>query len=189
VYVKCTTRGQLLGMAEGDLYLIEGEQRFEMNYLKGAVGLWCQMLIVLGLAVVCSTYLTGVISAICVSIIFAAGYAAEHIADIATGTNFVGGPFRAVNQLLRAEQPTSQMDPTNPLNRAVVGLDEGFAWIVRRFINMVPDVDAFGWTSYVSEGFSIPLECLVMNVVVTIGYLLPWFVLGYYLMRSREVAA
>jgi len=51
------------------------------------------------------------------------------------------------------------------------GLDDAFAWVVRRFINMVPDVEAFGWTSYVSEGFSIPLECLLMNVVVTLNRL------------------
>ncbi len=189
VYVKCTTRGQLLGMAEGDLYLIEGERTFGENYFKSMVGLWCLLLIVLGLAVVCSTYLTGIIGAILTGITFLAGYASEHIADIATGTNFVGGPFRAVNQLLRAEQPTAQIDPTNPLNRAVAGMDQGFAWLVRRFINMVPDVQTFSWTPYVGEGFSIPLECLVMNVLVTAAYLLPWFILGYYLMRSREVAA
>ena len=189
VYVKCTTRGQLLGMAEGDLYLIEGEQPFALNYFKASVGLWCQMLIVLGLAVVCSTYLTGIIGALVTAITFLAGYAAEHIDTIATSTGVGGGPFRSMNQLLKAEQPTAQLDPTNPLNRAVAGLDEGFAWIVRRFVNMVPDVETFGWTSYVSEGFSIPFECLVMNVLVTIAYLLPWFVLGFYLMRSREVAA
>lgn len=189
VYVKCTTRGQLLGMAEGDLYLIEGEQPFALNYFKAAFGLWCQALIVLGLGVVSSTYVTGIIGALLTAITFLAGYATEHIETIATGTSVGGGPFQAVNQLLRAEQPTTQLDPTNPLNRAVVGLDEGFAWLVRRFVNMVPDVQTFGWTSYVSEGFSIPFECLVMNFLVTVAYLLPWFILGYYLMRSREVAA
>ena len=60
---------------------------------------------------------------------------------------------------------------------------------MRRFLNLVPDVYGYTWTSFVQEGFNIPFESLVMNLVVTVGYLLPWFILGYYLMRSREVAA
>ena len=39
VYVKCETPGQLLGMAEPDLYLLEYEQPFALNYLKGMIGL------------------------------------------------------------------------------------------------------------------------------------------------------
>ena len=30
---------------------------------------------------------------------------------------------------------------------------------------------------------------LLVNVLVTFGYLLPWAILAYYLMKSREVAA
>jgi hypothetical protein len=29
---------------------------------------------------------------------------------------------------------------------------------------------------------------LVLNLIVTVAYVLPWFVLAFYLMRSREVA-
>jgi hypothetical protein len=94
-----------------------------------------------------------------------------------------------MNQILNAQQATAQVDEANPLARAAEGLDQGFAWLVRRFLNLVPDVYGYTWTSFVQEGFNIPFESLVMNLVVTVGYLLPWFILGYYLMRSREVAA
>ena len=40
-----------------------------------------------------------------------------------------------------------------------------------------------------SEGFNVNTEYLVVNLLVTFGYLLPWAVLAYYLMKSREVAA
>ncbi len=189
VYVKCNTRGQMLGMAEGDLYFIEGERPFTENYFKAAFGLWCRVAIVIGLAVCCSTYLAGVISFLCAGFLFLSGYAVEHIQDMASGHSFVGGPFRSMNQILNAQQATIPVDETNPLARAAEGLDVGFAWLVRRFMNLVPDVYAYSWTSFVQEGFNIPFECLVMDLVVMVGYLLPWFILGYYLMRSREVAA
>lgn len=56
-------------------------------------------------------------------------------------------------------------------------------------MNIVPDVYSYSWSGYLSEGFNVPIEGLVMNLVVTTGYLLPWLILGYFLMRSREVAA
>ena len=194
VFVKCTTPGQLLGMAEGDLYFLEGTPQpshilFAQNYFKSAVGLWCRVVLVIGLAVCCSTYLAGVISFLAATFLFLAGYFTEHIADMASGKSFVGGPFRAINQLLEAKQSTMPLDKGNPLTKVTEGGDQAFAWLVRRFINMVPDVDGYSWTHFVSEGFNIPFECLVMDVVVLIGYLLPWFILGFFLMRSREVAA
>jgi hypothetical protein len=189
VYVKAETRSQMVGMAEGDLYFIEGERPFAENYFKSSFGLWCRVVIVIGLAVCCSTYLAGVISFLCAGFLFLAGYAAEHLQDMASGQSFVGGPFRSMNQILNAQQATAQVDETNALARAAEGLDQGFAWLVRRFLNLVPDVYGYTWTSFVQEGFNIPFESLVMNLVVTVGYLLPWFILGYYLMRSREIAA
>jgi hypothetical protein len=189
VAVKCNTRGQMLGMAPADLFLLEGDRTFTENYFKAAVGLWCRVLLIIGLAVTCSTYLAGVISFLAAALLFVGGYASDHLADMASGKSYVGGPFKAIGQLLRAEQTTAQADPNSPLTGAVEGLDKGFAWGVRRVINMVPDVYAYSWTSYLSEGFDIPWAALVMNVAVLIGYLLPWFVLGYYLIRSREVAA
>ena len=188
-YVKCETRSQMLGMAEPDLYFLSGERTFGENYFKAAVGVWCRVVLVIGLAIVCSTYLAGVINFLVAGFLFLAGYATEHLVDMASGQSAVGGPFRAMNQLLKAEQPTAQLDEANPLTRAAEGGDVAFAWVVRRFVNVVPDVYAYSWTDFVKEGFNIPAEALAMNFVLTVGYLLPWFILGYFLFRSREVAA
>lgn len=189
VAVKCNTRGQMLGMAEPDLFLLEGDRTFSENYFKAAVGLWCRVVLVIGLAVTCSTYLAGVISFLTAFLLFVGGYASDHLADMASGQSYVGGPFKSMNQLLRAEQTTAQADPNSPLTGAVEGLDKVFAWGVRRVINMVPDVYAYSWTNFLSEGFNIPVGGLLMNLAVLVGYLLPWFIMGYYLIRSREVAA
>ncbi|MGL6096711.1 MAG: hypothetical protein ACRC7O_13055, partial [Fimbriiglobus sp.] len=194
VFVKCSTAGQMLGVAEGDLYFLENDPKpshwmFAQNYMKSAVGLWCRVVLVIGLAVCCSTYLAGVISFLATGFLFLAGTASEHLTDLASGRSFVGGPFRAMNQLLEAKQATMPLDENSPLTKAGDWLDQVFAWLVRRFINMVPDVDAYSWTHFVSEGFNIPFEFLVMDLVVLTGYLIPWFILGFYLIRSREVAA
>ena len=188
IYVKCTSNSQLLGMAEGDLYILEKERKFGQNYLKSSIGLWCRMMIVIGLAVCLSTYLAGVVTFLATAFLYLVGMFSDTLSkkiDLVAG---VGGPLVSANQLFQAKQSTAQDDGSATL-RAATFFDKIFAWLMKRIFNIMPDVDAYNWTPFVSEGFNIPVECMVMNVVSLLGYLFPWFLLGFYLLRSREVAA
>ena len=54
----------------------------------------------------------------------------------------------------------------------------------------IPDVNRVDWTDYVGEGFNISASnTLLLNGFIVAGYLLPWGILAYYLMKSREVAS
>ncbi len=189
VFVKCQTGGQMLGVAEGDLYLLEGQRRFVENYFKTSFGLWCRLCILVGIAIVLSTYLAGVITLLGTVVDYACGFSSEHIADTASGHSFAGGPFKAMNSLLKAEQPTAQADAGSTVDFLTRLGDGLFSWVLRRVVNLIPDIDSYSWTKYLAEGFSVPLECMAMNLLTTVGYLLPWFVLSFYLIRSREIAA
>lgn len=188
IFVKCESEGQLLGAAEPDLYLLQREMPYAYNYLKGMVGLWCRLCIVIGLAVACSTYLSGVLSLLATAFIYIVGFFTDHLNDLATNRGVGGGPFQSMSQLVKAEQGTTPLSESAS-TRALLAGDKGWAWIIRRVQNMIPDVDSFSWGHFVSEGFNVNTEYLVVNLLVTIGYLLPWAVLAYYLMKSREVAA
>jgi hypothetical protein len=89
---------------------------------------------------------------------------------------------------MQAKQATALPEET-AIEQTADLFDSGYAWALRRLLNVLPDVDAFVWTKYVAEGFSVPGEALVMNFVVLAAYLFPWFLLAYYLIRGREVAA
>ena len=188
VFVKCESDGQLLGAAEPDLYLLRNEMPYAYNFLKGTVGLWCRLCIVVGLAVACSTYLSGVLSLLATAFIYIVGFFTEHLNELASGRSVGGGPFQSMSQLVKAEQSTTPL-ADSASSKALLAGDKFAAWAIRRFQNMIPDVESFSWGHFVSEGFNVNTEYLVVNLLVTFGYLLPWAVLAYYLMKSREVAA
>lgn len=188
IYVKCLSPGQMLGMAEADLYVVEGEKSFAENYYKSAFGLWCRLLFVIGLAVTFSTYFPALISAFAAAVLYVLAYFSEHIQDIAARTNVGGGPFESSLRAFRGEAPTMPLDATGAM-KAITWGDDFFAWFIRRFTNVIPDVDAFVWSEFLAEGFNVNAEYLVVNLLVLVGYLLPWGVLAYYLMNNREVAA
>jgi hypothetical protein len=189
LYVKCESGGQLLGMAEPDLYILESTQTFSQNFIKGVIGLWCRLCIVIGIAVACSTYLSGVLSLLLTAVVYLLGNRElyDHLNDLAYGRNIGGGPFEATARLVRTEAPTTPLSETAG-TRVLQSLDQVWGWVIRRVQNVIPDVESFTWTNFVSEGFNVSTEYLVVNVIVMIGYLLPWAVLAYYLMKSREVA-
>jgi ABC-type transport system involved in multi-copper enzyme maturation permease subunit len=188
VYVKCLSGGQMLGMAQGDLYFVEGEKSFAENYFKSAFGLWCRLAIVIGLAVALSTYLAAMIALFGTALLYIVGHFPDFIMSIGTRTSVGGGPLEASLRMVRSETPTMPLEPTGAMKAIDVG-DDVFAWFFRRVFNVLPDVDAFSWTDFLAEGYNVNFEYLIVNLLILIGYLLPWGVLAYYLIRNREVAA
>lgn len=189
VYVKCESEGQLLGAAEPDLYLLRARMPFWYNFLKSMIGLWCLLCMAIGLAVALSTYLSGILTVIAVATIFAVGFFTDHLSEVAENRNPTGGgPLQSMAQIFRAEQPTAPLSDS-AATKALIKGDQGVAWLVRRFQNMIPDVESFSWGHFVGEGFNVNGEYLAVNLLVTFGYLLPWAILARYLMKLREVAA
>jgi ABC-type transport system involved in multi-copper enzyme maturation permease subunit len=188
VQVKCETPSQFVGVAKYDLYLLESEGNFSLNYFKGAFGLWFRLVIALAIAVACSTYLAGVLSFLTAMFLFIGGFFLEFINELARGGNVGGGPLESLARLIKNSTATVDLDPT-PTVRALQAFDWVYRWLLRRVMNIIPDVDRYGLTDYVAQGFSIDPGFLLINLLTLVAYVLPWLVAAYYLMKAREIAA
>jgi nitrate reductase gamma subunit len=195
VEVKCESATQFLGVAKPDLYLLAGEGNFGVNFFKGAFGLWLRLALVVAIAVTCSTYLSGVISWLATVFLFILGFAQEFIAELASGKSIGGGPGEALLRLSRGENLTTQLQESPSASVALMG-DKGFQFGMKLLLKLIPDVDQLDWTDHVAEGFNIAWWAdntqtvgIGINLIFTLAYLLPWALLAYYLMKTREVAA
>jgi hypothetical protein len=195
VRVECISRTQFLGMAKYDLYFrldnpeSGGDQwLFGLNFFKGAGGLWLRLCLVIAVAVSLSTYLTGIISFLTTLALYGAGMSREFIETLSEGKVVGGGPAEAFMRLVTRETLVSELEKTATLQVAT-GYDVLFKWFVRRVLNMIPDVDRFDFADRIREGFDVSGGQLSLNFLLLVGYALPWAVLAYYLMKSREVAA
>jgi hypothetical protein len=179
---------QIVGMAQRDLYLLPAEGPFWLNFFKGMIGMWFTVMLILGLAIAISTYLSGVIAWLCTMFLFGAGLFNEFIKEIALGKFEGGGPVESAVRV--ATNKAAMMPLEGTAHDIVKGVDAGFRWILRRFLDILPDVDRFDLHEYVASGFDIPWSQVLLldNLIPLIGYLLPWGILAYYLMRFREVA-
>jgi hypothetical protein len=189
VVVHCESGGQYVGMAKYDFYVLDADGSFAWNFYKGAAGLWLRVLLVIGLAVTWSTYLSGVISLVVTFAIYGVGVFREFLLRLATGAEVGGGPMEAFYRLTNKQGIVTPLE-TTAAARLALGTDAVYRWIFRRIFDLIPDVDRFDWTVYVKEGFNINIVNLVLpSTLMLVGYLLPCGVLAYYLMKSREVAS
>jgi ABC-type transport system involved in multi-copper enzyme maturation permease subunit len=195
--VRCGRTSQYVGMAKYDLYLRQDQPAssekwgFAWNFFKASFGLWLRLALLIGLAVALSTYLSGVITMLVAVVLYFGGLCQEYIRSFASGTNIGGGPMEAVLRLSKGELtgPRADEDAASASARLVFASDETFRWLVRRILNLIPDVDRFDLTPYLAEGFSIGNTQMWLDLLLLTGYLLPWAVLAFYLMKWREVAS
>src|SRR5205085_5346597 len=135
-------------------YILDSEGRFGWNFGKGAMGLWLRLCIIMGIAVTCSTYLSGVIGWLVTMVLYVFGFFQEYVQSLAEGTNIGGGPMESFLRLVQRESLVTPLQIT-PGTQLAVGSDEIYRWIMRRVLNIIPYVDQFDWTNYVAEGFNI----------------------------------
>jgi hypothetical protein len=190
IVVRCSSPGQYLGIAHHDLYMLSGEKMFAINFFKGAAGLWFLLCLVIGISVACSTYLSGVISGMVTAFLLIAGIfgEGEFIQSLAEGKEQGGGPAEAMIRLANQSAIAAQLEET-PIVKVAGFYDEVFRYVLKFFIKLLPNVNRYFLTDYLASGFDISeWQLFVDNFLPMAGYLLPWAILAYYLMKTREVA-
>ena len=195
VKVICLDPTQYIGMAKYDLYFRADDPDstneklwFSLNFFKGSMGLWLRMCLVTGIAVCLSTYLTGVISLLFTMILYMGGLVQEFIQQVAMGVNPGGGPVEALFRLVRRENMAAPLEQTTA-NQIATTSDVFFRWIIRRLLDIIPDVERLDFTVFVAEGFDISGTQIILNALILVGYLAPWAILAYFLLRWREIAS
>jgi hypothetical protein len=185
--VRCESPTQFLGMAQYDLYLLDAEQPFVVNFFKGVLGMWFWLVLAIGVAVACSTYLSGVISWLCVLVLFLTGMLRDYVVRVAYGANEGGGPLESMLRIVGKQNLVTPLDETTTVKVATGG-DDVFRFLMRRVLDVIPDVYQYDFTDLVASGFNVPGPQIALTFLYLIGYLLPWAVLSFYLIRSREIA-
>jgi hypothetical protein len=214
VRVGCDDRTQYIGMAKSDLFLRVDDPKtgavahwyslwllnddtlwFCWNFLKGACGLWFRLCLVIGLAITFSTYLSGVISAILTAVVYVGGFFRDWIGSLANPVRSTAGapvdsvgPMESFVRLVRRDN--NSIIPLEETTQKIVTVyDEFFRVLMRCVMIVLPDVNRFNLSDFVSEGFNISPTNLLMNMLLLLGFLIPLAILAYYLLRGREVAS
>jgi len=113
--LQCIPRSQLFGVGPADVYLLAREGRFEMNFAKGFVGIWLQMVLTIVLGVVFSTFLSGPVAMLTTLAAVGAAVMKPFLLDVVrddlfNGAARTGGVFESFVRLAEQRAVTLELE-------------------------------------------------------------------------------
>lgn len=188
VHVKCLESGQYFGFAQADAYLRQPDGSPLASYAKVYLSIWVQAVIVIAVGVTISTLVSGPVAMLFTAGFIILGFYRDYFLEIATGKSYGGGPAESIIRI------ADQSNQVVPLNESVLAtLVTSFDQFVSRPImwavgQCLPDFAAFSTVDYAADGYNVPWDRVGQDLTVCLGYVAALAVVGYYLLRTREVA-
>jgi hypothetical protein len=187
--VRCIDFAQYLGMARPDLFIRMPDRSFAVGFFKTIFGIWLMMVLVIVLGVTASCFTKGPIAALLTFTLLIVGQGfRDFMAQIVSGQAEVGGPIVALWGIVMHKNPGDAPEP-GPITTIVQTIDSGIIgtlWLVQQ---VIPDFRSFSrLTQYVPKGFDVDWNtALLPGVFVTLAYVFPCLLLGYYCLKLREL--
>lgn len=187
VQIRCLDFAQYFGMAQPDLYVRAGDAPFTLNFLKGYVGIWLQMLLVICLGVMFSTFLNAAVAMLATLAAVIFGFFTDFVLQLANREFLGGGPVESLYRIV------TQRNLTAPLEEGAAKTFVEFSdTLIRPLLQAVgsvmPNFAALSDVDYVAYGFNIPGDRLAIHALTAVAYAVPFFLAGFVFLKFREIA-
>lgn len=188
--VQCLDHGQYIGMARPDFFIRLPDRAFAIGYFKAVFGVWLLTVFVVSIGVTSSTFVKGPVATLLTFSVLIIGQGfREFMVKLITGVQKGGGPIESWYRLVTHMNDTLEL-PDNVGVRIMHGIDNvmfGGLWLMQ---HLIPDLSSFVMSPYVANGFDVPWGvAMLRSLAVTIGYLVPCLLIGYYSLTLRELEA
>ena len=188
IWLTCLDNGQYFGAAEPDLYIRARDANVFFNFIKAYLGIWQQMLILISFGVLFSTFLSGPVAMVSTFGVLVAAFCKSLFMQVALKQSFGGGPFEAFSRLITHENLMSDL-PNTFGTRLLQFFDLLSSGFLLFFGLAIPPFSDYGiYSDSVANGFNIPWNTILVHGVKTLSYIIPLFIVGYIILRNREVA-
>src|SRR5690606_26895853 len=113
VWIQCLDPAQYFGVAAPDLYLRAKGGNFDLNFIRGFIGIWAQMVLVTCFGVLFSTFLSGPVAMITTLATIITGFFSSFIHGVAAaarGEIEGGGPIEAMIRVVTHRNLMVELD-------------------------------------------------------------------------------
>ncbi len=190
VVIRCSDAGQYFGMAPADVYLRAGDSTFRWNLFKGYFGIWMQMVLIICLGVMFSTFLSGPVAMVATLACLILGFFGSLTLDIATGETPGGGPIESMIRMPLQTGAGVELDLGNKtLENVIKQIDKGIMFTLWTMVQAIPSLDQFNTSEFVANGYNIFGGLVARHITMTLAYFLMTSIIAYFFLKTRELAA
>ncbi len=191
IKLQCDDLQQYFGVAQADVYIREPDASFWWNFSKGFIVVWLQMVTLISLSVLFSTFLKAPVALLATIGAFILGYFKSMVEKMARGENYGGGPLEALIRIIYQYNLVSSLEFRQKwVEPAIKQIDHFYSAVLDLIARMLPTFhDMLHMTEYVAYGINIPGALLARFATATAIYTVVFTLVGYFLLKSRELAA
>jgi len=192
IWIRCDDPQQYFGMAQADLWIEAPEASFAWNFVKAYISMWLQMVIVVCLGVTFSTFLSSPAAILATLSSVTLGFFGQFVRNLWSGEAVGGGPVESLIRLVtQANMITDlQLGGGGVVVTIVKFVDGVLLNVMNALSTMLPNFAALGRAShYVAYNFSFYDQLLVRQCLTTLVYATAITIVGYFLLKTREIAA
>jgi len=173
--IRCLTTDHWLGITSQSVSVVSQSQPFAFNLFKSLFILWLLSILVIIIAVFCSTFLSWPIAVVLSLVILLGHWGVMQLGD-ATAPGI-------------GNQVVTDMKLTNAASsKAVSSSVEALAKSLNFFATILPDINQYSATEDIERGMIVSADRLKSASAVTLGFGIPMAVLAYVLLKRKEVA-
>lgn len=192
--IRCLDNSQYLGVTQSGVYLRAAESSFAWNLTKAYISIWLQMTMVIAFGVMFSTFLSGPVAMVATMLCVLLGFSAESIYDtrhfIDSNVNRGGGPIESLVRIVKQDAMTTELDVEGPAYNVIKVADAVIVYTMDALATAMPNLPKMvGTAEYAASGFDIFGVLLARHGIATLGYVILAFLISYFFLKSREIAA
>ena len=185
--LSCRDYNQYLGVARADMYFRAADDVYWFNYFKGYVGIWCQMMTIIAMAVAFSTFLGTPIVMLGVLMMMIVGFFTPFIRGLTDIERDGGGPIESFIRIVT--QKNMQVDlETGVATTLIKESDKFISQRLSDLTYLAPNFKQLDFSEFLTYGYSIDNQRILVALAITFAFCVGLTLLGYFSLKTREIA-
>ena len=187
VSLSCRDNGQFLGVARADVYFRAGDTLYWLNFFKGYLGIWCQMMIVIAMGVAFSTFLNTPVTMLGIVVMAILGFYSQFVRDLTLPDTDGGGPIESFVRVITQQNMQVSLE-TGIMTTLMEQTDKLLVTLLSGLTYLAPDFSQLDFSAFLTYGYSVDPQRLIVAVVITAAFIVGLTILGYFALKTREIA-
>ncbi len=175
VLTRVKTEGHWIELTPASLSIVSGTHPFVWNLIKSLFVLWLMSMLVVVIALLCSTFLSWPIAVVLTIVALLGHWGVSQLGDSAQSG--IGNAW--AQQLFPNDAPKA---------KAISSTVEGLNTFLNSVASILPDISQYRAAEAIQRGMTVPFSAILDALIVTLGYGLPAGVLAYVFFKNKEVA-
>ena len=185
--LSCRDYNQYLGVARADFYFRASDDVYWWNYLKGYIGIWCQMMIIIAMAVAFSTFLGSPIVMLGVLVMMIVGFFTPFIRSLTDVDHEGGGPIESFIRIVTQQNMVIDLE-TGAASTLISESDKFLSQRLSDLTYLAPNFKQLNFSEFLTYGYSIDNQRIVVALAITLAFCIGLTLLGYFSLKTREIA-